>query len=59
MRGELAAWLAHEIKQPIAAARIDAKRLRALADDRLDVQAARDAASRLAATVVGSSSSTG
>jgi PAS domain S-box-containing protein len=48
MLGELAAWLAHEIKQPIAAARIDAKVcLRALADDRLDVQAAREAASRL------------
>jgi PAS domain S-box-containing protein len=46
--GELAAWLAHEIKQPIAAARIDAKVcLRALADDRLDVQAAREAAARL------------
>jgi PAS domain S-box-containing protein len=48
MLGEVAAWLAHEIKQPIAAARIDAKVcLRALADDRLDVHAAREAAARL------------
>jgi PAS domain S-box-containing protein len=46
--GELAAWLAHEIKQPIAAARIDAKVcVRALADDRLDVEAAREAAARM------------
>jgi PAS domain S-box-containing protein len=46
--GELTASLAHEIKQPIAAARIDAKVcLRALADDRLDVQAAREAAARM------------
>jgi signal transduction histidine kinase len=48
MLGELAASLAHEIKQPIAAALIDAKVcLRALADNRLDVEAAREAASRL------------
>jgi signal transduction histidine kinase len=40
--------LAHEIKQPITAAHIDAKVcLRALADDRLDLEAAREAASRL------------
>jgi PAS domain S-box-containing protein len=46
--GELAASIAHEIKQPIAAARIDAKVcVRTLADDRLDVAAAREAASRL------------
>jgi len=46
--GEVAASLAHEIKQPIAAARIDAKVcLRALADDRLNLEAAREAASRL------------
>jgi PAS domain S-box-containing protein len=46
--GEVAASLAHEIKQPIAAASIDAKVcLRALADDRLNVQAAREAATRL------------
>jgi signal transduction histidine kinase len=46
--GEVAASLAHEIKQPIAAARIDAKVcLRALADDRLNLEAARGAASRL------------
>jgi PAS domain S-box-containing protein len=46
--GELAAWLAHEIKQPIAAARIDAKVcLRALADDHVDLQAAREAAARM------------
>ena len=45
--GEVAASLAHEIKQPIAAARIDARVcMRALADDRLDVQAAREAAAR-------------
>ena len=44
--GELAASLAHEIKQPIAAAKIDAKVcVRAL--DRLDVPAAREAAVRL------------
>jgi signal transduction histidine kinase len=48
MLGELAASLAHEIKQPIAAALIDARVcLRALADNRLDVEAAREAASRL------------
>ena len=48
MLGEVAASLAHEIRQPIAAARIDAKVcVRALADDRLDVQTAREAASRL------------
>jgi len=46
--GEVAASLAHEIKQPIAAASIDAKVcLRALGDDRLNVQAAREAAARL------------
>jgi PAS domain S-box-containing protein len=48
MMGEVAASLAHEIKQPIIAARIDAKVcLGALAEERLDLQAARDAASRL------------
>ena len=46
--GEVAASLAHEIKQPIAAAQIDAKVCwRALADDRLDLETAREAASRL------------
>jgi PAS domain S-box-containing protein len=46
--GELAASIAHEIKQPIAAARIDANVcVRALADDRVDVRAAREAAARL------------
>jgi PAS domain S-box-containing protein len=46
--GEVAASLAHEIKQPIAAAQIDAKVCRrALADDRLNLEAAREAASRL------------
>jgi PAS domain S-box-containing protein len=46
--GEVAASLAHEIKQPIAAARIDATTcLRALADNRLDVQEARKSASRM------------
>jgi len=46
--GELAASLAHEIKQPIAAARIDAQVcVRWLADDRLNVQEAREAASRM------------
>jgi signal transduction histidine kinase len=45
---QLAASLVHEIKQPIAAALIDAQAcLRALADNRLDVAAAREAASRL------------
>jgi PAS domain S-box-containing protein len=46
--GELAASIAHEIKQPIAAAMIDASLcVRTLADDRLDVHAAREAAARL------------
>ena len=46
--GELAASIAHEIKQPIAAATIDARVcVRALADDRRDMDAAREAASRL------------
>jgi len=46
MLGEVAASLAHEIKQPIAAAKIDAKVCgRAL--DRLDLDAAREAASRM------------
>ena len=46
--GEVAASLAHEIKQPIAAAQIDARVCRrALADDRLNLEAAREAASRL------------
>jgi PAS domain S-box-containing protein len=48
MLGEMAASLAHELRQPIAAAMIDAKVcLRTLADNRVDVQAAREAASRL------------
>ena len=48
MLGEVAASLAHEIRQPIAAARIDAGVcMRALADDRLNVEAAREAASRM------------
>jgi PAS domain S-box-containing protein len=48
MLGELAAALAHEIKQPISGAMIDATAcLRALAPDRLDVDEARRAASRL------------
>jgi signal transduction histidine kinase len=48
MLGEVAASLAHEIRQPIAAALIDATVcLRALAGDRLDVQNAREAASRM------------
>jgi signal transduction histidine kinase len=48
MLGEVAASLAHEIKQPIAAARIDAKVcLLTLGDDRLDLQAAREAAARM------------
>jgi PAS domain S-box-containing protein len=48
MLGEVAASLAHEIRQPIAAARIDARVcMRALADDRLNVEAAREAASRM------------
>src|SRR6185503_405700 len=46
--GEVAASLAHEIKQPIAAASIDAKVcLRALGDDRLDGESGREAAARL------------
>jgi PAS domain S-box-containing protein len=46
--GELAASLAHEIKQPIAAAGIDANVcVRALADNRFDVATARDAAARM------------
>ena len=46
--GEVAASLAHEIKQPIAAAQIDSKVcLRALADDHLNVELAREAAARL------------
>jgi len=48
MLGEVAASLAHEIRQPIAAARINARVvMRALANDRLDAQAAREAAARL------------
>jgi hypothetical protein len=48
MLGEVAASLAHEIRQPIAAATIDATAcLRALADDCLNVPEARRAASRL------------
>src|SRR5262249_34421461 len=46
--GELTASLAHEIKQPIAAAVTDAKTcLRWLGRDQPDVREARDAASRL------------
>jgi PAS domain S-box-containing protein len=46
--GELAASLAHEIKQPMAAAGIDASVcVLALADNRLDFERARDAASRI------------
>ena len=46
--GELAASLAHEIKQPMAAARIDASVcVLALADNRLDFATARDAAARM------------
>jgi PAS domain S-box-containing protein len=49
MMGEVAASLAHEIKQPIVAARIDAKVcVNALTDDHLNLQAAREAASRMA-----------
>jgi PAS domain S-box-containing protein len=49
MMGEVAAALAHEIKQPIAAAKIDAKVcVGALTEDRLDLQTARDAAARMA-----------
>ena len=48
MLGEMAAAIAHEIRQPIAAAMIDATAcLRALADDRVDLQQARGAASRM------------
>ena len=48
MLGEMAAAIAHEIRQPIAAAMIDATAcLRALADDRVDLQQARRAASRM------------
>ena len=48
MLGELAASLAHEIRQPIAALTIDATAcLRALADHRVDVPEARRAASRI------------
>jgi signal transduction histidine kinase len=48
MLGEVAASLAHEIKQPIAAAGIDAKVCRrALTADRLNLEAAREAASRM------------
>src|SRR6201988_4029442 len=48
MLGEVAASLAHEIRQPIAALTIDATAcLRALADHRLDVPEARRAASRI------------
>jgi signal transduction histidine kinase len=51
--GELAASLTHEIKQPIAAGRIDAKVcMRALADDRLNLEAAREAAARLVKDVM-------
>ena len=46
--GEVAASIAHEIKQPIAAVQIDAMVcLQALADNRLNLEAARKAASRL------------
>ena len=48
MLGEVAASLAHEIRQPIAALMIDATAcLRALADNRVDVSEARRAASRI------------
>jgi PAS domain S-box-containing protein len=48
MLGEVAASLTHEIRQPIAAATIDATAcLRALADHSLDLQEARRAASRI------------
>ena len=48
MLGEVAASLAHEIRQPIAALTIDATAcLRALGDIRLDVPEARRAASRI------------
>jgi signal transduction histidine kinase len=46
--GEVAASLAHEIRQPVAALAIDATAcLRALADNRVDVSEARRAASRI------------
>jgi len=46
--GELTASLAHEIKQPIVAALIDATAcLRALAEGRSDIEQARQAASRM------------
>ena len=46
--GEVAASLVHEIKAPIAAATLDAHVcLLALGDDRLNLQSARDAASRM------------
>ena len=46
--GEVAASLAHEIKQPIVAAMLDAHVcLVALGDDRLNLQKAREAASRM------------
>ena len=48
MLGEMAASLAHEIRQPIAAAMIDANVcLRTLGDNGVDVPAARAAAARL------------
>jgi PAS domain S-box-containing protein len=48
MMGELTASLAHEIKQPIAAARTDAKTcLRWLGRDQPDVAEAREAAARI------------
>ena len=48
MLGEVAASLAHEIRQPIAALMIDATAcLRALADHRVDMSEARRAASRI------------
>jgi PAS domain S-box-containing protein len=53
MLGEVAASLAHEIRQPSAAVQIDAVAChRALTDDRLDVQTAREAASRLVKEVI-------
>ncbi|HXV62279.1 MAG TPA: ATP-binding protein, partial [Vicinamibacteria bacterium] len=46
--GEMAAALAHEIRQPIAATMVDATAcLRALDDDRVDLQEARRAASKM------------
>jgi len=48
MMGEMAASIAHEIKQPIAAAQIDAQVcLRAITEDRFNLELARQAASRL------------